>query len=62
MEVYSHSFLLCIYQINFLIFIGVRAWLNRVPSLINDRENSVQEKCLDALESVILDNIAPYER
>ena len=39
-----------------------RVWLEGVLPRVMDREGSVQEKCLEMLEDVIISNIAPLQR
>ena len=37
-------------------------WLDGVLPLVMDRETTAQEKCLQVLEEVLLNNIVPYSR
>ena len=39
-----------------------RAWLENVLPMVLDRETSVQEKCLETLQSVLLSNLVPAHR
>lgn len=39
-----------------------KAWWNGVVPVVTDAENSVQEKALDCLDQILLQNIKPYNK
>lgn len=39
-----------------------RSWLDGVLPLVMDRESTLQEKCMETLEEIILSNIVPINR
>lgn len=43
-------------------YVNASAWLNGVLPLVWDKEMSIQDKCLELLEEVILSNIVPCHR
>lgn len=39
-----------------------RAWLKGVLPLVMDKETTIQEKCIETVEEIILDNIVKKAR
>ncbi|XP_046375579.2 condensin-2 complex subunit D3-like isoform X1 [Haliotis rufescens] len=39
-----------------------RAWLDGVLPLVMDRETTLQDKCIETLEDIVLDNVVPHNR
>jgi hypothetical protein len=52
----------CYLKKTIIFWLCFRAWLEGVMPLVIDRESTLQEKCMDQLEEIILHNIVPVKK